>query len=380
MDKTGILRNSGLLDGDRYILLAVALLLLLGITMVYSASSVIAIERTSDPFFYFKKQFQWILLGLSALLVAQKIDYRYYEKCAYPLFLFALFLLLIVLIPGIGKEVGGGRRWLPIGIGSIAFQPSEFAKIALILFLSSYLARKKEKVISLQFCFLPAIVMIGIVGFLVFKEPDMGNAMLLTATLLSLIYIAGVRAKYILSFCMLCIPFVYFALSHGFRAERIKAFLDPWAYEQGAGFQLIQSFYSFGRGGVDGVGLGQSQQKMLYLPEAHTDFIFSLIGEELGLIGTISIVVLFAVFLVRGMMSASKAETRFGQLLASGITLLISYQALFNIAVTIGLVPTKGLPLPLISAGGSSMIFTLTAIGILLNISKESAQHEGARE
>ncbi len=373
MNRPLFIERTGIFDGDRYLLLTVSILLLIGLTMVYSASSVIAIERYSDPFFYFKKQFVWILLGSIALVTFQRIDYRYYERFAYPLFLFALFLLVLVLIPGIGKEVSGGRRWLPVGIGSLAFQPSEFAKIALIIFFASYLSKKGEKVVSFQFCFVPAILMMGVAGLLIFKEPDMGNAVLICFTLLSLIYLAGTRAKYIAGFLLLCSPFVYFVLSHGFRAERMKAFLDPWAYEQGAGFQLIQSFYSFGRGGIGGVGLGQSQQKMLYLPEAHTDFIFSLIGEELGFIGTLCVVLLFCFFLYRGMRIAEQAESRFGNLLASGIVLLITYQALFNIAVTIGLVPTKGLPLPLISAGGSSMIITLSALGILLNISKDGS-------
>ncbi|MBF0274236.1 MAG: putative lipid II flippase FtsW [Nitrospinae bacterium] len=357
---------------DSYILVITFVMLVVGITMVYSASSMISIERYEDPFYYFKRQSLWIIIGLGVLFYFQQLSYEKLEKLALPLLLVTILLLALVLIPGIGKEVGGGRRWLPIGIGSLSFQPSELAKISLIIFFASFLTKKKEDLKSFQFGFLPVVAIIGFCSLLIFKEPDMGNAVLILASLLTLFFVAGARLTHISYFSLAMAPFAYFALSSGFRAARIRAFLDPWSYSDGAGFQLIQSFYSFGRGGVFGEGLGNSQQKMLFLPEAHTDFIFSVIGEEFGLLGTLLVTFLFFVFAVRGFYIAKKAPDNFGKLLAVGITTLITYQALFNIAVTIGLVPTKGLPLPLISAGGSSMVFTLASIGILLNISKAS--------
>ena len=359
---------------DKYLVTITFMLLVAGITMVYSASSMISIEKFNDPFFYFKRQFLWILIGVGAMFSVQQFDYQKLEKWAGPLLVVSIFLLILVLIPSIGREVSGGRRWLPIGIGHFAFQPSELVKITLLIFFASFLAKKKDQMKSLQFGFLPALAVLSLCTFLIFLEPDLGNAILIVSSVLTLFFFAGARLVHILGFCLASLPFMYYALSSGFRLARMKAFLNPWEYADGAGFQLIQSFYSFGRGGFFGEGLGNSQQKMLYLPEAHTDFIFSVIGEEFGLIGTCIIAGLFFLLAMRGFSIAKNASNDFGRYLAVGISIMISYQALFNMAVTLGLVPTKGLPLPFISAGGSSMVFTLIGIGLLLSISRDSRQ------
>ena len=349
------------------LLIVTIALVAIGIVMVYSASGVMAQEVYKDQNMFLKRQLVYALIGLAAMIVAINMDYHVWYAGRWPLLVLTFGLLLIVLVPGAGREVGGARRWIDLGFFTI--QPSEIAKFAVLVYLASLFKRKHPKVDSLKWVFVPAIVVVGATAALVLAEHDLGSPAVIVAIFLMLLFIAGGRLPHIAAFASLClVSFGTLVAMNAERRGRILAFLDPWAHSQDDGFHLVQSYIGFGVGGVFGEGLGQGRQKLFYLPAAHTDFVFSVVGEELGLVGTCGIVALYVLFLCLGLRVALRAKDSFGSFLAAGITLMISFQALINIAVVTGLVPTKGLTLPFVSYGGSSLIVSMMSAGVLINI------------
>ena len=284
---------------------------------------------------------------------------------------FTFLLLIIVTFPEFSKKVGGARRWLTLG--GFSFQPSELAKFTLVLFIAKSLVKRADKLRNFAYGYLPNLIVLGFFFIPILFQPDFGTAMIIFTVTLTMLFIAGLRKKFLFLSILAIVPFITLAIMTAeYRTKRILAFLKPWEDPSGIGFQVIQSFYAFGRGGFWGTGLGQSSQKLFRLPEAHTDFIFSVIGEELGFIGTTAIVILFSIFIWRGLITAYRAKDPFGTHLATGLTLLIGLQAFINLGVASGLLPTKGLTLPFISMGGSSMLITMLSVGVLLNISKQA--------
>jgi len=360
------------MEGKRrfdYVLLIVTLALLgIGIVMVYSTSAIIAADRFGDPYYFLKRQALYAGIGFVLMILMIFFPYEILKRFAYPILILSILTLIGVLIPGIGHRAGGSMRWLKIQFFS--FQPSEFAKLGLIIFLAYFLTKKEEKIRSFSFGFLPTVLFSGLVIALVVREPDFGAALFLTAMVFILLFISGVRVIYIAGACMLAAPVVYYFLMNvGYRYRRLMSFVRPWEDATGTSFQIIQSFLSFGSGGLFGLGLGEGRQKLFFLPAPHTDFIFSVIGEELGLVGAMVMVLLFFILTLRGIRIGLCLEDRFGAYLALGITLMISLQAVINMGVVLGLLPTKGLTLPLVSYGGTSLVTNLVGMGMLLHLS-----------
>lgn len=345
------------------------ILICVGIVMIYSSSSIYAWERHKDSFYFLKRHLSFLLVGALLAFLAMVIDYRSFRKYAHWLIWIALGLLILVLIPGVGREVSGARRWFRFKF--ISFQPSEFANLALIVYIADFVSRKEDKIKTLAAGFMPAVCMLGAVTLLILLQPDLGTVIALGSVALIMLYVGGVRGKYILNLILCSLPVLYFLVfSVPYRRARILAFINPWLDPKGSGFQIIQSQIAIGSGGLFGRGLGHSQQKLFYLPAAHTDFIFSIIGEELGLLGTLGVVALFMIFIQQGLKIIKNAQNRFGYFLALGLILMISIKAVINIGVSCGVFPTKGLPLPFISYGGSSLIFDMVSLGILINIAR----------
>ena len=346
-------------------------LLSAGVVMVYSASAVVAADRFHDPYFFLKKQLFWALLGAGVLLAALRCDYRWLEKAVAPALIVAGVLLLLVLIPPIGQAINGTRRW--IRLGPVSFQPAELAKLALVFFLAAFLARNEERLGDVRRGLLPPLLVAGAFAALVLAQPDLGNCLTLVALTFGLLYLAGSPVRYLGWALAPALPLLALAIYLApYRLRRITAFWDPWADPRGSGFQIIQSWLAFGNGGLFGQGIGASRQKLFYLPEAHTDFIFAVVGEELGFIGAAAFVTLFSVLIWRGLRIGLRTSDPFGSYLALGITLLIATQTLVNLGVVTGLLPTKGLPLPFISFGGSALSMTMLSTGVLLNISQHA--------
>jgi cell division protein FtsW len=352
---------------DLVIMLMAIALTCFGVVMVYSASSVMAAKRFHDGFFFLKRQGLFAVLGFAIMLMVMRIDYHAWKQISAPALLLCLVLLGLVLIPGIGGRAGGSSRW--IKLPGFNLQPSEMAKLALIMYMAYSLDKKQDKVRSLANGFIPyMIVLMFLIGFLVL-QPDLGGALTLAAVAMTMLFAAGTRLTYIFSMFLLSLPLLAFKLSRGYHKGRIDAFLNPWSDPEGKGFQIIQSWLAFGTGGVFGQGLGEGKQKLFYLPEAHTDFILSVVGEELGFLGVAVIVGMFFLLVQRAMRIAVAAPDTFGRFLALGIAVLFGIEATVNMGVVTGLLPTKGLALPFISYGGSSLLISLFAVGILLNIS-----------
>ncbi|HMC34188.1 MAG TPA: putative lipid II flippase FtsW [Myxococcales bacterium] len=353
---------------DPVLLGAVLLLTMLGVVMVYSASAVYAGARLGDGLWFFKRQLAGAALGLFALLVAMRIGYRRLETLATPLLLIALVLLLLVHVPGLGRAAGGARRWL--SLGPVQFQPSELVKLALVLWLARSLSRKQDRIRIFSAGILPHLFVLGIVAALLLSEPDFGTTVVIGLLTFALLFIAGARVAYLASGAALAAPIAAFLVWHSrYRLQRVLAFLDPWADPRGRGYQAVESLLAFGAGGTAGVGLGGSHQKLFFLPAAHTDFILSIVGEELGFLGVSAVLLLFAVLVWRGLKAAHAAPDPFGCYLALGITLLIALEALVNAGMALSLLPTKGMALPFLSYGMSSAVASLLAAGILLSVS-----------
>ncbi len=352
-----------------FILLIVTLALVsIGIVMVYSTSAILAGDRFGDTYYFLKRQLLFAGIGSMLMIFMIFFNHEVLKKFAYPILIFSILLLIAVLIPGMGHRSGGAMRW--IRIQSFSFQPSEFAKLGLIIFMAYFLTKKEEKIRSFSFGFLPTLLFSGLVIALVVKEPDFGAALFLAVMVFLLLFVSGARVIYIAGAILMSTPVIYYFLTHAaYRYKRLISFIRPWEDPTGTSFQIIQSFLSFGSGGLFGLGLGEGRQKLFFLPAPHTDFIFSVIGEELGLVGALIVVLLFLILTLRGIQISISQEERFSAYLALGITLMISLQAVINMGVVLGLLPTKGLPLPLVSYGGTSLITNLVGIGILLRLS-----------
>ena len=337
--------------------------------MVYSSSAIYAFKRFGDSFYYLKREIFYCLVGFIGMFFTARLDYSKIKRYSRALIIVSILLLVAVFLPGIGKEAGGARRW--ISLGSFSFQPSEFVKFTLIIYLADFLSRRQNVIKTFYRGFLPALVVSGFIGGLILLQPDFGTASLLVLVCFILFFVAGVNLKYIFSVLLLSVPLVYLLVFRvPYRLRRILAYLDPWKDPKGAGWQIIQSYVALGSGGLFGLGLGQSRQKLFYLPQISTDFILSIIGEELGFLGTFSVLILFVLFIWQGLKIALKAKDLYGALLSFGIVMMIGLQAIMHIAVISGSMPTKGLPLPFISYGGSSLIFSLIGIGIVLSVAK----------
>jgi cell division protein FtsW len=360
---------------DPALIFSVLLLLGVGWIMIYSSSAVMADTNYHDTFRFLKRQLVFSLIGLIAMTAAMSFDYRRLEKLAYPILIASIVLLTLVLLPGLGfsRQVGVARRWLATPWCTI--QPSEIAKLALVIFMAHCLTKKGDKMKHFYYGFLPVVVVTGVMIVLVVVEPDFGTAIFMGLLTMVLLFIGGTRLSHILSIPLFTAPVLYLLVTHyHYSYRRILAFLDPWKDIQGMGFQIIQSFVALASGGLWGLGLGDGRQKLFFLPAAHTDFILAIIGEELGFIGMMSLVMVFGILIWRGVSIALKAEDTFGAYLAMGITAMIALQVIINMGVVVGLLPTKGLTLPFVSYGGTSLVVNLVAAGVLANISAGGVQ------
>ncbi len=365
---------TGDLRGTRVTILTVtAALIAFGVIMIYSTSAVYAYENFHDSFYFLKRHLVSLFLGSLLMLYFMSADMHALRRYSKPLLLAALFLLVIVLIPGIGTPVSGARRWLKIG--GVTFQPVELVKPAFLLYAADFLDRKSVKGYSLFGIFIPILLVMGVLCGLVLLQPDLGSSFELGVLGILMLFFYGADMRHILLIFTASVPVLYYlVLSSKYRAARILAFMDPWKDPRGAGFQIIQSFVALGSGGLLGTGLGNSKQKLFYLPESHTDFIFSIIGEELGLLGTLFVAILFAILVWKGMELAFRKDSEFSRLLALGISATIGIEALINIGVSTGVLPTKGLPLPFISYGGTSLVVHMVLAAILLNLGRENVR------
>jgi cell division protein FtsW len=364
---------------DRLLLFTMLLLVAFGALMIYSATSVLTPQleqKKITEFYYFKRHLFTMMLGGIAMMFTYRLNPALLKKAATPLLVFSAVLLVLVFVPKIGVTAGGARRW--IRLWPTTFQPSELVKLAMVIYLAKYMSTPGYNTQQLSSFVKPLIVM-ALFQAVFLKQPDFGSTMSLAFLTFALLFISGMRLSYIVSVFLLALPLVYkLVMTVPYRRNRFMAFLDPWKDPLGSGFQLVQSFISLGSGGIIGLGLGESKQKLSFLPASHTDFIFCLVGEELGLIGASVLIMLFVLLFVRGTSVVNKTNDKFVGYLAYGITLMISLQALINFAVVTGLVPTKGLPLPFLSYGGSALLVNMAAIGILLRISRGEDEREEA--
>jgi cell division protein FtsW len=353
------------------------ILALVGLVMVFSASAIVAGNRFQDPGFFLKRQIAWLAFGLVLMQLASRIDYTLWKKLSIPMLACMLLLLTLVLVPSLGVSAKGARRWLRIG--PLSVQPAEMVKLVAVIFMAAYLTRKGDTSTLFRDGLLPALIVIGLLSGLVLLEPDLGTVLVLGLVTVGMCFLAGARISHLLALGLCAIPIVLgLVLGSSYRRQRLMTFLSPWKDASDAGFQITQSFLAFGSGGPFGVGLGEGKQKLYFLPEAHTDFVLALVGEELGFLGTAVVTLLFAFFVWRGFQIAARARVPFGRYLGMGITLLIGGQALVNAAVVTGLLPTKGLTLPFVSYGGSSLVVSLMGVGILLSISRD--RHAGVSQ
>lgn len=362
------------LKSDKWLFIATLVLVCASLVMVYSASAVIAMDRFQKPNFFLFKQATFALLGLVLMPVLMRIDYRNYRQ---PIVLWTAlamvgFALVAVLF---GPRINGARRWF--GIAGIGVQPSEFAKLVVVFFVAAILERRMDRIDDLRYSLVPvAIVLGGVVG-LIMLQPDLGTALTIIVIVAAMVFAAGINYRYVVGLLLVSLPAAYIVLmSADYRRRRIFSFLDPWADPLGDGFQVIQSLIAVGTGGLFGRGLMAGVQKLFYLPYPETDFIYAVIGEEMGLLGTTLVLACFCVIAWRGLRTSMRAPDRFGAFLALGLTAMVVVQAFFNISVVLGLLPTKGIPLPFVSFGGSSLLMSMVGMGILLNVSQHaSASH-----
>jgi len=352
---------------DHSLVVIILALLAFGLVMVFSASSASAHYIQGDATYFFKRQFLWAVLGLISMFVVSKISYKVIYRYANLIFVISIILLLLVLIAG--KTINGAKRWL--GIGSAVFQPSEVAKLAIILFLAKRISQKPESVYKFKEGFLTYLAIIVMMAGLVLIEPHMSGAMVIGLVGCAVLFVAGFKGRYFALLASCAIPAVIgLAIVSPYRLKRVVSFLHPFEDKLGDSWQIVQSLYAIGSGGLFGLGLGQSRQKFLYIPEPQTDFIFAIICEELGFVGAILVMLLFAVLIWKGITISRKAPDTFSSLTAAGITALIAIQVILNIAVVTSTMPVTGIPLPFFSYGGTSLLFLLTEVGILLNISR----------
>ena len=356
-------------EADIVLFVVVFILAGIGIAMSYSASALFAENTFGDTFYFLKRQLIWCITGFLVFLVVQEIDYRKYLQWTRLMLLVSLVLLVLVLVPGLGKAVKGSMRW--IGVGPVSIQPSEFVKIAVVIYLAKVFSFEKPGFGTNVVQLLIPMMIVGVFFLLIMLQPDFGTAMDLLIVSVAILFVSGFSPLSMLMLLVVSIPMFYLLIYQvDYRRERIIAFLDPWKDRFGNGYHVIQSFIAFKKGGLLGAGLGYGTQKLKRLPEPHTDFIFAVIAEEAGLIGTSFIVLLFCLFFYQGFKIALHAPDEFGRLLAIGLTLLVVVQAFINIGVVTGTLPTTGIPLPFISYGGSSLLANMIAVGVLMNISR----------
>jgi cell division protein FtsW len=359
---------------EKSILFPVILLAGIGIVMVYSASSSISMETHNNLFFYMKKQAFFLGISLCVMFVTASFPYRLYRSFSYIILFAASTLLVAVLVPGLNVKAGGAHRWL--NFGGLTFQPAEFAKLALILFLGYSLSKKQDMIRLFSVGFVPHAFIFGIFACLIIIQPDFGTIVVMGMITWGMMFIAGVRIWHLLAPLPLLVPVIYFlVVKVEYRLERILSFVNPWDDPYNTGYQITHSLKAFGSGGLFGKGIGLGMQKMHYLPEPHTDFIFSIIGEELGLVGVIVVLSLYLILLLKGINIAKTSESIFGAITAAGLTIYIGVQVIINTGVALGVLPTKGLTLPFISYGGTSLVINMAAMGILMNIGA-SRSHE----
>ena len=353
---------------DLFMLVPTLLLLTLGLVAIYSASSFVAADKMKDSYFFLKKQAIFCLLGIFIMILAKNIPPKFYRALTYPLLLISFILLVLLLIPGLGTTIGGACRWLRLA--GFSLQPSEFAKLSLAIYMAYSMAKKGKEMSSFSKGFLPHLFVIGSFVLLIMLQPDLGTTIIIAGWLFIMLFVGGLNPLYLLATIMLSIPAIgWLIFKADYRLNRWIAFLNPWDDPQGLGFQIIHSFLAIGSGGIFGVGLGNSMQKLHYLPEPHTDFILSILAEEFGFLGLSAVVILFSILILRGIIIALDARDLYSSYLAMGIITFFGLQVLVNMGVVLGLLPTKGLTLPLISYGGSSLLMNLLGIGILMSIS-----------
>ena len=350
---------------DKKLLISVILLSLFGLIMIYSSSNIWASYKFNDTYKYLKSQLIFILLGYIIIYIISNIPYTFYKKYSNKILLLSIILLILVLIPGIGTIRNGSRSWF--GIGPLGIQPSEFAKLGLIIFTSKYLTNNKIKN-----SLLPILFVLFLIFGLIMLQPDFGTGVIIVMSIVALLFVSGVNMNFFIKIGVLgLIGIIVLVIIAPYRMARITSFLNPWSDPLGSGFQIIQSLYAIGPGGLLGMGLGNSVQKHFYLPEPQTDFIFSIISEELGFAGVIIVTTLFITIIYEGIKISLNSEDKFPKYLAFGITFSIAFQTILNLMVVVGLIPVTGVTLPFLSYGGSSLLVSMTEIGILLNISKK---------
>jgi len=363
---------------DVQLLFPVLFLVGIGIVMVYSSSSALALKKFGSDYYFLKKQAVFALIGICVLVLCRHVPYRLWRLLAYPLIGLALVLLTAVLASPFSVTAGGSSRWLRLG--PLQFQPSEFARLAMIVYLAYSMERKADRIKELSIGFVPHVVILGALLALIIKQPDFGSAAILAFITWLMMFVGGVRLRYLLSSSILMgLAGFYFITQAEYRWRRWTTFWDPWRYSSEEGYQIVHSLMAFGSGGWWGTGIGKGFQKLFYLPEPHTDFIFSVIGEELGIAGVLVIILLYAVVVGKGIRIARRAPDLFGCYLAIGLTAALGLQIGINMGVTLGLLPTKGLTLPFLSYGGTSLIMNMATVGILMNIGASGKTAKGLR-
>ncbi len=357
---------------DPWLWLPAAVLLLLGLLMVLNTTYFLGLEKRGDAFHFFKLHLAHIAIGFAALILLSQFSLAGLRRIVTPMFIVSIVMLVLLYVPGLGLMKGGARRWLRLG--PFIAEPSELVKFAIVFFLADFLSKRQERIRSFKHGPLAVFLIVGPIAFIILKQPDFGSTVMIALLLFAMLFAAGARASHLAAagsgaLCLLVVQ----AAAKSYRMKRLTTFLDPWSVARGAGFQLVQSFIALGEGGKWGVGLGAGRSKMFYLPEAHTDFVFAVVGEEFGILGACVVIALFLVIMFRGMRIAHDEPDPFASLLAVGLTALLSIQALINMAVVIGLIPTKGLPLPFLSYGGTSIIIAMAALGALLALGRRPA-------
>jgi len=360
---------------DTGLFLPILSLVGIGLVMVYSSSSALALKNFGNSFYFVQKQLIFALSGAFVLFTCANIPYRVYRYLTYFFLMVTIALLIATKFTGYAHTAGGATRW--ISLGSFSFQPSEFARLAIVIYLAYSLDKKKEKLQDFAIGFIPHVLVVGMISVLILMQPDFGSVVILGLIAWIMMFAGGVRLTHLILPLLLILPCAYLFMTNAeYRLKRLLSFMDPWKYPTDEGYQIIQSLYAFGKGGLFGTGFGQGLQKLFYLPEPHTDFIFSVVGEELGFFGVMVIIALYIIIIWRGIMIAKNSNDSFGSILALGITTAMGLQVCINIFVTMGLLPTKGLTLPLLSYGGTSLLLNLASLGILINI---GASHKRIR-
>ncbi len=359
---------------DLGLLFPVLLLVGMGIVMVYSASSALALKKFGSDYYFLEKQAFFSLIGIVVLVAFRYIPFGLYRSLVYPVMITALAMLALVAFTNLGASAGGASRWLKIG--PIRFQPSELARLALVIYLAYSMSKKDEQVRDFYVGFLPHFLVLGLFVCLLMAQPDFGSVVIFSALTWIMLFVGGCRISHLLGVFVVLTPFACLVMYQAeYRVKRWMSFLDPWQYSANEGYQIVHSLMAFGTGGVTGAGLGMGYQKLFYLPEPHTDFIFSVVGEELGLIGVMVVIVLYTIMLMRGIRIARNARDPFGAYLAMGISVMLGLQVCINMGVALGLLPTKGLTLPFLSYGGTSLLMNMAAVGIMMNIGARDARY-----